>query len=166
MTWDEFFMRQVYLVAEKSKDPSTKIGAVIVRENRVISQGYNGLPSGCRDDMEYRNDKPEKYFWYEHGERNAIYSCARHGVATKGTTLYTQGVPCADCARAVIQAGISKVIVHAEWMKPQEAGTFSARWAESIERSLRMFAEAGVKLHKYQNTLGVKGFVDRCVLEV
>src|SRR5438045_6573381 len=104
-SWDEYFMRHVYLVASKSKDTRTKIGAVIVRDKRIISEGYNGICQGVYDHIESRYVKPKKYFFFEHGERNAVYGCARHGIATLGAKIYTQGIPCADCARAVIQAG-------------------------------------------------------------
>lgn len=157
MTWDEFFLRQVYLVASKSKDRSTKIGAVLVRGNRVVAQGYNGLPTGIDDDVEERQVRPEKYLWTEHAERNAIYSCARHGVASLGATMYTQGIPCADCARAIIQGGVAKVVVHKQWMR---GGGFVDRWAESCRRSEQMFAEAGVTLEAVAMDLGVDGFVD------
>lgn len=156
MSWDEYFMRLVYLAASKSKDRSTKIGAVIVREHQVVATGYNGFPSGVNDDVAVRHDRPLKYSWTEHAERNAIYCCARHGVSARGATMYTQGVPCADCARGVIQAGITKVITHADW-----GLATNPRWLESCQISTEMLKEAGVELLTIPNlTLDVPGFLD------
>lgn len=156
MSWDEYFMRQVYLVASKSKDRSTKIGAVIVRDNRVLAQGYNGFPQGVNDDVEERHARPLKYAWTEHAERNAVFCCARHGVSAQGATMYTQGVPCSDCARAVIQAGITKVLTHADWTLAT-----NPRWVESCQVSTQMLQEAGVEVLTIPNlTLGVVGFLD------
>jgi len=75
--WNVWFMQGVYWVASKSKDPKTKIGALIVKDTRIISTGYNGIPIGVDDNVETRHQRPEKYKWYEHGERNAIYAAAR-----------------------------------------------------------------------------------------
>ena len=139
----------VYLIAMQSKDPCTKVGAVIVgTDNEVRSTGYNGLPRGCVDDNPNRDTRPEKYYWYEHAERNAIYNAARMGLSVKGCTLYTQGIPCADCARAVIQSGITEVITHAEWN-----ANSPPKWEESAKRSLEMFEETGVNLLEWHGNL-------------
>ena len=116
-TWHQHFMSLAYLIAWKSKDPSTKVGAVIVtREHSILSTGYNGLPRGCRDDLPERNERPIKYAWYEHAERNAIYNSAMVGGSSLlGTTMYTPGLPCVDCMRGIIQSGIALVITHKEW---------------------------------------------------
>lgn len=98
-------------VSTKSKDKSTKVGAVIVGpNNEVLSVGWNGFPRGVNDDVEERHERPAKYEWTEHGERNAIYNAARHGIRLDGTTLYTTHDPCADCARAIVQSGIRHVV--------------------------------------------------------
>ena len=72
--WNHWLMQGVYWVASKSKDPMTKIGALIVKDRRIVSSGYNGIPSGVNDALEARSQRPDKYKWYEHGERNAIYA--------------------------------------------------------------------------------------------
>lgn len=148
MNWDQYFMSMTYLVSMKSKDPSTRIGAVIVGpDHEIRSTGYNGLPRGLDDDQPQRSERPEKLFWYEHGERNAIYNAARMGIALKDCTMYTQGVPCADCARAVIQAGIRRVIVDKRIEMEKDVG--GSKWSESCKRSRVMFEEAGVELVEY-----------------
>lgn len=142
MDWNRYFMSFAALAAQKSKDPSTQIGVVIVKDQRVISTGYNGLPIGVLDSVDWRNEKPEKYFWYEHGERNAIYSAARAGISTKDSVMYCAcNVPCADCARAIIQAGIKRVV----FLNLEN----SELWADHSKRSCQMFGEAGVELQEY-----------------
>lgn len=145
MNWDQYFMTLCYIVATKSKDQRTNIGAVIVGpDNEIRSTGYNSFVRGINDEVPERQEKPEKYFWFEHSERNSIYNAARMGLSTKGCKMYTQGIPCADCARAVIQAGLSEVIVHTPWNDLN-----SEKWQESGKRSLTMFEEAGVKVRYY-----------------
>ena len=147
MSWDDYFLNMAYFVARKSKDPSSKCGTVIVsQDHAVLTTGYNGLPRGTVDDLPERNERPEKYFWYEHGERNAIYNAARWGAALKGSTAYITGCPCMDCARALVQVGVKRVV----WdkgnsfnMDPEKL----ARWEESMSRSMALFEETKVIVH-------------------
>lgn len=164
-SWDELFMKHSYLIATKSKDPHTKIGATIVRDNAIISEGFNGLPKGVDDNKSERFERPEKYYWCEHGERNAIYHCARNGIKTEGTTLYCFGIPCADCARAIIQSGIKKVVIHEQW---EDVGINknNQKWNESVQRSKDMFDEAGVKIYSLCLELGVETMIDGKIYEV
>lgn len=112
MDWDEYFMNMSYLAASRSKDPSTKVGAVIVGPDKHIrGSGYNGIPVG----IEYTPsmfERPIKYFWFEHAERNAIYAAAKRGQALEGCTLYTGFIPCVDCARGIIQSGIVEIVIN------------------------------------------------------
>ena len=111
MNWIEYFYNIAEGVKKKSKDKNTQIGAVIVGiDKEIVSTGYNSFPRGIDDERADRQEKPEKYFWFEHAERNANYNAARIGVSTKGCTMYlTCGIPCADCARGIINAGIRKI---------------------------------------------------------
>jgi len=145
MDWIEYFYNIAEEVKKKSKDKNTQIGAVIVgKDKEIVSTGYNSFPRGIDDDRTDRQEKPEKYFWFEHAERNAIYNAARIGVSTKGCTMYlTCGMPCADCARGIINAGISKIFV----MKG--GGAQSKKWEDSGNRSKEMFNEAGVEIEWY-----------------
>jgi len=145
MDWIEYFYNIAEEVKKKSKDKNTQIGAVIVgKDKEIVSTGYNSFPRGIDDDSADRQEKPEKYFWFEHAERNAIYNAARIGVSTKGCTMYlTCGMPCADCARGIINAGISKIFV----MKG--GGAQSKKWEDSGNRSKEMFNEAGVEIEWY-----------------
>ena len=129
-------------VAQLSKDRSTKVGAVAIGPaTDVRSVGYNGFPRGCDDDVEARHQRPEKYFWTEHAERNLIFNAARNGVRLEGCTLVVSGLhPCMDCARAIVQAGIVEVIAPPADSDP--------RWAEHSRRARELFAECGVIVHE------------------
>lgn len=146
LKWDQLFMSMVYLVAMKSKDPRTKIGAVIInpKNHAIVSLGYNGLPRGVDDNYPTRYQAPEKYHWFEHGERNAIYNAKRD---LTGFAMYTHGTPCSDCARAVIQSEIKEVVVHWQW---ENKASHKNKWIESAERSKQMFKEAGVTLRFFK----------------
>ena len=147
MNWKEYFRNIAQQVKLKSKDERTQIGAVIVGEdNEIVSTGYNSFPRGISDDVNERQERPEKYYWFEHAERNAIYNAARIGVSTKGTTMYlTCGIPCADCCRGIINAGVTKIVCEVG-----EAGAKGPKWEESGKRSLEMFSEAGVAIEYYE----------------
>jgi dCMP deaminase len=148
-SWDKLFMTMVYLVAFGSKDNRSHLGAVIVGpKNEIRSTGYNGFVRGLDDSREYRQEKPEKYFWFEHAERNAIYNATLMGVSLDGCKMYTNGVPCMDCARGIIQSGIREVIVDKKWNDKN-----FQKWREHAERSLEMFDEVGVRLRYYDGSL-------------
>jgi len=164
--WDELFLRHVYLIASKSKDKMTKIGAVIVKNKAVISEGYNGFCRGVIDTFPERHERPEKYFWAEHAERNSIYHCARNGISTLGTTLYTQGLPCSDCTRAIIQSGISEIVLHEEWEHGISLGIGREKWETSGQRSDLMIFESHIKIRVVSAKLGVKTMLDGKIYEV
>lgn len=147
MTWEEYFIRQAHLVAQKSKDRSTKVGAVIVGpDHELRSTGFNGFPREVNDWVEDRHERPAKYEWTEHAERNAIYNAARHGAALKGCTMYLnwEPYPCPDCARAVIQAGIICVVGPVIPFGGKPAAN-QIDWQERFKTTREMFAEAGVQ---------------------
>tara|TARA_B110000858_G_C17732357_1_gene440781 strand:+ start:514 stop:975 length:462 start_codon:yes stop_codon:yes gene_type:complete len=148
MRWVEYFRNLAHNIKLKSKDVNTQIGAVIVgKDKEIVSTGYNSFPRGIDDTKKQRQERPEKYYWFEHAERNAIYNAARIGVSTKGTTMYLScGVPCSDCARGIINAGIIRVFC-------EKGGSASRgpKWEESAERSWEMFDEAGVKVCFYDD---------------
>ncbi len=144
MSWDEYFIKLVKLVADKSRDTSTKCGCVIVsKDHSILSCGYNGLPRGVEYKDERTEVRPIKYKYFEHGERNAIYNAARHGIALEGSTAYVTGPPCSDCGRGLIQSGIKEVVI------PEDISKCAVRnktqWGESCQLAQEMFKEAGVK---------------------
>ena len=146
MNWDEYFRNIVHQVKLKSKDKYTQIGAVIVGpDNEIVSTGYNSFPRGINDDINERQERPEKYYWFEHAERNAIYNAARIGVSTRDCRMYlTCGTPCSDCARGIINSGIRRIICE------RSGGAVGTKWDEHAERSMMMFNEAEVEVVYYE----------------
>jgi dCMP deaminase len=138
--WNNRFMDLAFHVASWSRDPSTKVGALIVDyEHNVRAMGYNGFPRGIADTDERLNNRELKYPLTVHAERNALASCAKLGIRTDGCYLVCTHYPCSVCAGIIIQSGIMRVIVK----KPDEA--FLGRW-EDTQLALDMFAEANVAI--------------------
>lgn len=139
--WDRRFLELAQFYAQWSKDPSTKVGAHIVRPNRTpVSYGYNGFPRKVEDSEERYNNREVKYKMVVHAEENAILN-AEVRSALKGATLYvTPFMPCARCAASIIQVGIEEVVTTAT---PPE---LAKRWSEDIEITQTMFQEANVRL--------------------
>lgn len=112
-SWDEYFIKLAMLVAEKSKDPSTQVGCVIVGpDNEIRSTGFNGFPRGVNELDDTRWERPIKYEWVEHAERNAVFNAAHVGIQLKGCRAYLnwEPHPCINCTKGFIQAGIIEVI--------------------------------------------------------
>ncbi|MBR6765021.1 MAG: dCMP deaminase family protein [Clostridia bacterium] len=145
ISWDEYFMGIALLSAERSKDAGTQVGACIVsQENKILTVGYNGMPRGCSDDdMPWGREGgmlESKYAFVCHAELNAILNNA--GASLKGAKCYTTLFPCNECAKALIQAGISEVI----YLSDKYADT------EGTIASKKMFNMVGVKLTPYKIT--------------
>lgn len=128
-----------YREATNSPDPSTQNGAVILSGDVTIAD-CNRFPDLVKHPPE-RFERPLKYEFIEHAERNAIYKCARLGVPTAGATMFVPWFACSDCARAIIQAGISHVVGH-----QRMADETPERWKDSIANAMTMLQEAGVKI--------------------
>jgi len=150
MNWDQYFMTLTYFVAMKSKDDNTHIGAIIIDQNKsIISTGYNSFPRKINDFKRERQERPEKYFWFEHAERNAIYNAGRVGIPLENCIMYTQGIPCMNCARGIVQVGIKEVIVHKYWIESDS----SEIWTDNAKKSIILFNEANVKLRVWDGEL-------------
>lgn len=145
-TWNQRFMSLCDHVASWSEDRDFQVGCVIVSpEGREIrSTGYNGLARGVLSVDEARFDRQsgEKFYWFEHAERNAIYNAARAGICLSGCILYVNRFPCADCGRAIIQAGITTLITPPI---PEADGALDY----SFQVSKQMLQEAGVGITEY-----------------
>ena len=150
MEWDRYFLNIAEQVKEKSKDKRTHIGAVIVgKDNEIVSTGYNSFPRGINDNIEERQERPEKYYWIEHAERNAIYNAARIGVSLRESTMYlTCGIPCSDCAKGIISSGIKRI-----HCKIKDTTRNREYWDEHAKRSLQMFKESGVDIIFYNDNV-------------
>ncbi len=141
ISWDEYFMGVALLAAKRSKDPNTQVGACIVDQNNVIlTTGYNGFPKGCSDDEFPWNREGEitKYPFVVHAELNAILNAS--GKSLRGSRLYVALFPCNECAKAIIQAGISEVV----YLSDKYADT------AGIKASKMMLTAAGVKLTQFK----------------
>lgn len=144
ITWDEYFMGVAKLSGLRSKDPNTQVGCCIVsKENKILSMGYNGFPRGCSDDdFPWARDGEDpletKYVYSTHSELNAILNYS--GGSLAGAKLYVSLFPCNECAKAIIQSGISEVIYDCD----KYAAT------PSVIASKRMMDAAGVVYRKYE----------------
>lgn len=142
--WDHRFLGMVDLVGSWSKDPSTKVGAVITRpDNTVASIGYNGFPRGMSDAANLYAEREVKYSRIVHAEMNAILNS--HGGITSnlGSTLYVPMLCCDRCAVHVIQSGIKRVVCR------EPSADMSSRWGEAFEKTRAMFREAKVEVVEY-----------------
>jgi dCMP deaminase len=150
--WDEYFMTMAYLVSMKSKDPSTRVGAVIIGPDKEIrSTGYNGLPRTIAD-KHYRYENREyKLLAVNHAEENAILHCARIGISAKGCTLYSPWIPCSRCAKSIIQAGIIEVIYDKNF--PGNQPNNQQDWEQSIEISKELLNEADIKVRGFEGQI-------------
>lgn len=141
LCWDDYFMSVALLSGKRSKDPNTQVGACIVNKNNVIeSIGYNGLPKGCSDD-EFPWEKEgemlnTKYPFVVHAELNAILNAK--GKDLSGCKIYVALFPCNECAKAIIQSGISEVV----YLSDKYSNT------DSVKASKMMFKCAGVELRQ------------------
>ena len=132
--WDERYLRIAKEVGSWSKDPRTKVGAILVRNKRVINTGYNGIPLHVDEAPPERHEAPEKYFYYEHAERNVLCN-----TDARQATIYTTLFPCSDCTRGIIQSGVRRVVIDPE-------GEHRPHWEESFQRSRAMLVEAGIEV--------------------
>ena len=136
--WDDRFLDIAREISTWSKDPSRKIGAIAVRDRKILATGYNGFPKGIEDTPSRLNIREIKYQYVVHAEMNCIYNAAENGVSLRDSTLYIFGLPvCGDCALGIIQSGITRVVAHS-------IGT-PDRWKEAIGKTNELFEEAGIK---------------------
>lgn len=139
-SWTTYFFSLAEAAAAKSKDPSTKVGAAIAGPSGEIrSLGFNGFPRRVDDSPYVRYQRPEKYLWTEHAERNAIYNAARAGIALQDCDIYVTHPPCVDCVRAIIQTGIRNIHYRAQ--------TLSPHWDDHTPIAEAMLKESGVIVH-------------------
>lgn len=140
--WENFYLGMAEFISQKSRDPTTKVGAVLVDEkNRVVSVGFNGFPRGTSDDPELYTNREEKLRRVLHAELNAIIFAER-----PGDTLYVTHHPCAQCMAAAIQFGVKKI--------KYIDRNLSSRWDDSVKSAKEMATESGVIVTSYTKTSG------------
>ena len=151
LRWIEYFMSLADAVSNKSKDTSTKVGAVIVgTDNQVVSTGFNGFPRGVQDAETFtpgenaRFVRPDKYLYTAHAEANAVFQAARHGIRLQGCRIYVSSLPpCNECAKAIIQSGLTGVYCY----PPDTKAPNYATWEHSYLVARTMLREAKVRLY-------------------
>lgn len=148
LSWNEYFMGLAHLSAMRSKDPSTQVGACIVNaSNRVVGIGYNGLPHGCDDDKfpwdREGSTLDTKYVYVVHAELNAILNST---TSLNGCTLYVSLFPCNECAKAIVQAGIKKIVY--------ESDKYSD--TDNVKASKRILNAANVELEQMDETIKIR----------
>lgn len=140
--WDRRFLELAKHISEWSKDPSTKVGCVVVGDDREIrSTGFNGFPRGIEDDPDRLEDREQKYPLICHAEENAIMHAARIGISLKGNTAYISWPPCSRCTRSLIQAGVNEVVFPAAVEVPE-------RWRSDFDIAIAMMNEAGIAVRQ------------------
>ena len=141
-SWHIRYLKMAQEISTWSKDPSKKIGAVAVgSKGQILSQGYNGFPRGIDDTISRLMNRELKYKYVVHAEMNVIYNASYSGVSLADSTLYVYGLPvCSECAKGIIQVGISKVVL------PKYDSDMLPRWKESWELSKALFNEADVEI--------------------
>ena len=153
---DVDFIRRAYeYAAEYSTDKNTQNGAILVRDGQIVAYGANHFPKNVLE-LDERFERPLKYLFTEHAERNVVFDAARRGVKTGGTIMYAPWFACADCGRAIIQAGISEVVGHIgpeKWYLEGEEKNHND-WTESIKTALEMFNEACIKHRWIDDKIG------------
>ena len=137
--WDTRFFEVAVLVSSWSKDPGTRVGAVLVSDRRVLATGYNGFPSGIDDNPARYADREVKLAYTVHAEVNALLNAAKNGAKTEGSTLYATFHPCVNCAAAIIQGGIKSVVCPSIESAPE-------RWWDSFSRARDLMCEAGIEI--------------------
>lgn len=134
--WDDYFMAMARQAATRSKDPSTQVGCVIVKDRDLLMTGYNGFPAGI-EETEATWQRPTKYNIVIHAEQNAIAQAAKKGIAIDGSTMYLTAFPCNKngCARSIIAAGIKRVVVQ----------KVLAGWENDCQMTVLLFNQAKIE---------------------
>jgi len=138
--WHERYLKLAEEIANWSKDPSKKIGAVAVgKKGQVLAQGYNGFPRGITHSSKRLENRELKYKYVVHAEMNLIYNASYNGTSLDGSTVYVTGLPvCSECAKGLIQVGVEQVIMPIQTDTPE-------KWKESFKLTRELFEEAGVR---------------------
>ena len=146
ISWDEYFMGVATLASFRSKDPNSQVGACIVdKDNKILSMGYNGFPRGCSDDefpwAREGDSLTTKYAYVTHSELNAILNY--RGGSLEGCKIYVTLFPCNECAKAIIQSGIHRIVYESD----------KYNGVDTNIASKRMLKAAGVELVQLKDTI-------------
>lgn len=148
-SWQEL-LKSAYIVAQKSTNISTQNAALLVDDDKnIILSAVNSFPNGVKETKKRQNSKSLRYKYSIHAERNAIYSAAKLGIKTEGLTIICPWAACSECAWAIIQAGIKKLVIH------KQALDKSGHWQEDIEFAFNMLREAEVEIILFDGKIGI-----------
>jgi len=151
--WDKYFFDIIQVISTKSKDPSTKVAAIIVSpNNEIVSTGFNGFPRGVEDNPEVvpeRYIRETKYLYTSHAEQNSIFFAARRGIPVEGCKIYVEFMPCAECMKAIIQSGIIEIVLNGDSPTFNNKALYE-RWRNHFECSKTMASEAKIQIRVYK----------------
>ena len=152
--WDKYFFEIIKVISTKSKDSSTKVGAIIVSQNNeIISTGFNGFPRGVVDDplvVPERYNRDTKLLFTAHAESNSIFAAARRGIPLEGCKIYVEFTPCSECMKAIIQSGIAEIILNGDSPTFNNKALYE-RWRNHFVCSKTMAREANILIRVYHN---------------
>ena len=154
--WDSRFLRIAEEVRRWSKDPGTTVGCVLVKDRRILATGYNGFPANLSDSLSLYQDREYKLSVVVHAEKNSLFNAAKNGANTESCTAYVTFPPCSQCAAALIQAGVGKIICPDPALSPE-------RWKQNFLIASNILSEAGVKT-LYYSEADLHGDEDLCHL--
>tara|TARA_A100001011_G_scaffold398330_1_gene502361 strand:+ start:858 stop:1346 length:489 start_codon:yes stop_codon:yes gene_type:complete len=141
--WDVRFVRMAKEVAEWSKDPSTQVGSIAVKNRKIIATGYNGFPKGIKDAPRDLYDREMKLKLTVHAEKNMIYNAVEHGVKLEGSTVYIWGLPtCEECWKGLVQVGVSRVVM-------PDIEFNSGKWKEGCKFAKEYMEDVGIEVKEY-----------------
>jgi len=147
--WQEL-LKTAYLEAQKSTNISTQNSALLVDDNQnIILSAVNSFPDGVKENTERQNDKSIRYKYSVHAERNVIYLATKKGIKTEGFTMVCPWATCSDCAQAIIQSGVKRLVTHKQALEK------SGHWQEDIEFAFNMLREAGVEIIIFDGKINV-----------
>ena len=143
LKWDQRFLALAKHLSSWSRDPSTQVGAVAVKDRQILATGYNGFPRGVQDLDERLHDRNQKLLRTVHAEANIVAQAAQHGISLENSTVYIWPfLPCNSCCALLIQAGTTRIVV--------PKGKIPDRWLESFTTSIDMLTEAGLLLDQLE----------------
>jgi dCMP deaminase len=141
--WDIRFVRIAREVSYWSKDPSTQVGSIAVRNRKIIATGYNGFPKNIKDRSKDLYDRERKLKLTVHGEMNMIYNAVEHGVKLEGSTVYIWGLPtCEDCWKGLVQTGVSRVVMPSIEFE-------SGKWKDGCNHAKKFMEISDINITEY-----------------
>jgi len=144
--WDKRFVKVAKEISDWSKDPSTHVAAIAVRDRKIIATGYNGFPKGIEDKESLLYNRDTKLGLMVHAEKNMIYNAVEHGVKLKGSTVYVWGLPCCDeCWKGLVQTGVSRVVM-------PNVAEHGGKWFEGCTYAKNCMETVGINITEYKMT--------------